>query len=207
VAVVESCCGLPLRLAGDGAGFVAHARSLARALERHSHVVAADAGCAHALLCHYPAAGIDLRPRVDLLVELAARSLSTLHPLRSPPNEAEPVRWHDPCQLGRGLGVYDAPRAVLSRILGRAPEEFADARERAVCSGAGGLLPSTMPDVARSIAQFRIDSHARSGGGCIVTGCASSLLGLRAAAVGTSFVVEDLTTWIARAVVENCRAQ
>jgi Fe-S oxidoreductase len=199
IAVVEPCCGLPLRLAGDGPGFAAHARSVARALDRHSRVIAVDAGCAHALRRHYPAAGVHLRAHVDVLVELAAAALPALRPFATP-GEA-PVRWHDPCQLGRGLGVYEAPRAVLRRILGRAPEEFADARERAVCAGAGGLLPSTMPDVARSIARWRVESHTRSGGGRIVTGCAASLRALRAAAFGSGILVEDLATWIARAAL------
>jgi Fe-S oxidoreductase len=59
-------------------------------------------------------------------------------------------------QLGRGLGVYDAPRAMLTRMLGRAPDEFVEAREAAVCSGAGRLLPSTMADIDRSIARARL---------------------------------------------------
>jgi Fe-S oxidoreductase len=110
------------------------------------------------------------------------------------------VRYHDPCQLGRGLGVYDAPRAVLARALGRAPDELDDRRERALCSGAGGLLPSTMPSVARAIADTRLEAHARAGGGRIVTACASSLLALRKRAASSSVAVDDLASWIARAI-------
>jgi Fe-S oxidoreductase len=145
----------------------------------------------------YADAGVALAPRVELLVEQAARELGRL---KHVPHEAGPVRWHDPCQLGRGLGVYDAPRAVLARALGHAPDEFDvhSRREHAACSGAGGLLPSTMPGVARTIAQGRVAAHGTAGR--IVTACASSLLALRKAASPSSVAVDDLASWIARAV-------
>jgi Fe-S oxidoreductase len=201
IAVVEGCCGLPLRLAGDTGRFAAHARSVARSLARHARIIVADAGCAYALRRRYAEAGVEIRPPVEALVELAARRLSALGRL----DRADAVvRWHDPCQLGRGLGVFDAPRAVLARILGRPPDEFVASREHAACSGAGGLLPSTMPDVARSIARARIESHTRSGGGGhVVTACASSLLGLRKAAGPSDAAVVDLASWIAHSVKDS----
>ncbi len=197
VALLEGCCGLPLRLAGDREGFRRHAAAVARSLEGRERVLVVDAGCAMTLLRRYPEADVTLGPPVELLVERAARELGRL---KHVPHEAGPVRYHDPCQLGRGLGVYDAPRAVLGRALGRAPDELHDARERATCSGAGGLLPSTMPEVARAIADARLEAHTRAGGGRVVTACASSLLALRKRAASSSIAVDDLASWIARAV-------
>jgi len=201
VALVEACCGLPLRLAGDAEGFARHARSVARSLEGRARVLVVDAGCAMALRRRYPEAGVEVpgHVTVELLVERAARSLGALSHVPHDAGATGKVRWHDPCQLGRGLGVYDAPRAVLTRALGRAPDEFDDAREYAACSGAGGLLPSTMPDVAGAIADARLGAHARAGGGRIVTACASSLLALRRRAASAGVAVDDIVTWIARA--------
>jgi Fe-S oxidoreductase len=156
----------------------------------------------------YPDAGVELPANVELLVEIAARELASLSHVPRKVDAgagaaagagAGTVRWHDPCQLGRGLGVYEAPRAVLTRALGEPPGELHDAREHAPCSGAGGLLPSTMPDVARAIADARLEAHARAGGGRIVTACASSLLALRKRAAASGIAVDDLVTWIARA--------
>jgi Fe-S oxidoreductase len=96
--------------------------------------------------------------------------------------------------------VFDAPRTVLARALGRPPDEFPDSREGAACSGAGGLLPSTMPGVARSIARARLNAAAQAGGGRVVTACASSLVAFRKAAAGTGVAVDDLVGWIAHAV-------
>ncbi len=205
VALVEMCCGLPLRLAGDGEAFARQAGAVARSLEGRHRVVVGDAGCALALVRRYPEAGVSIRPKVETLVELAAASLSSLAACGSPHGATGPVRWHDPCQLGRGLGAYDAPRAVLERALGRPPDEFDDCRERAVCSGAGGLLPVTMPEVARTIANGRVEAHVREGGGRLVTACASSLLALRRRASPHGVEVDDLVTWIARAATGGRR--
>jgi Fe-S oxidoreductase len=207
VSLVGACCGLPLRLAGDRDGFARHAAAVARSLDARDRVTVVDAGCAMTLRRRYAEAGVSLRPRVELLVEQAAHALTRMKHL---PHKSAPLRWHDPCQLGRGLGIYDEPRAVLARILGRVPDEFPsyERRERGVCSGAGGLLPSTMPEVARDIAVARVEAHARAGGGRIVTACASSLLALRKAASArpketnsaSSIAVDDLASWIARAL-------
>jgi Fe-S oxidoreductase len=206
VALVEACCGLPLLLAGDALGFAQQARDVARSLARHQRVWVVDAGCALALRSRYEDVGAPLRPKVETLVEAAARDLERLGPIARRGERDEPVRWHDPCQLGRGLGIYDAPRLVLTRALGRAPDELHERREHGTCSGAGGLLPATMPGVARAIADERLRAHGRAGGGRIVTACASSLLSLRRRAVGSGVAVDDLVTWIARAARPELRS-
>ena len=171
--VERECCGLPLRLAGDKKRFEEHAARFAG-----REIVAVDPGCAVALR----AAGA----RVTLLVEHVAERVAAL---REGDGERA-MRWHDPCQLGRGLGVYDAPRTVLTRALGRAPLEFDMRRERAECSGAGGLLPLTMPETSLAIAHKRA---ADAKGEEIVTACASSVLRFRKAGARAT----DLMTLVA----------
>ena len=171
VAPLDVCCGAPLLYAGDKKRFAQQGEALAQALKHVDRLVVIDAGCASALRVHHASFGNAMPVPVEHFTELAASKLGML---KANGASGENVRWHDPCQLGRGLGVYDAPRAILSRILGRAPGEFERKRADARCSGAGGLLPLTMPDVARGIAKQRVEDHARSGGGTIVTACASS---------------------------------
>jgi len=195
VALAEACCGLPLLLAGDAKGFARQAEIFARETKRAERLLVADAGCAMALRTRYAEIGVKVEGQVELIVEMAARELESLSAVPDAPKR-EAVRYHDPCQLGRGLGIYEAPRAVLTRALGRAPDEFVHRREKGACSGGGGLLPATMPEVARDIAKARVKEHERAGGGRIVTACASSLLSLRRR---TRAPVDDLVTWIARA--------
>lgn len=195
VAIAPGCCGLPLLYAGDHAAFAVHAERFAASLNHAERVVVADAGCAMALRKHYPASGITVKPQVELLIEVAARELGRLQTIGT----TERIRYHDPCQLSRGLGITEAPRAVLTRILGKAPEEFEQHRERGTCAGSGGLLPITMPAVSKGISRSRVDEHARLGGGRIVTACASSLRAFRKSGA----VADDIATWILRALSES----
>ena len=104
--------------------------------------------------------------------------------------------------LGRELAKQllndqdEAPRAVLTRILGKAPAEFADRRDKGACSGGGGLLPKTMPVTSKKIASARKKAHDAQGGGRIVTACASSLRSFRKAGAEA----DDIATWIAKAI-------
>ena len=191
VELVDVCCGAPLAHAGDAAGFLRQREAFRAAIRGASSVIAVDPGCAITLRRAYPDGGTPLLVRVDLLLELAHRELAALARVH-PTGE---VRYHDPCQLGRGLGLYDPPRAILTRILGHAPREFTYARARAGCSGAGGLLPVTMPDVSRDITRARAAAHD---GDLlpIVTACASSLVAFRK----TGAACDDIVTWIDRAL-------
>ena len=195
VAVADDCCGAPLLYAGDQRRFAAQGERFVASMKGRDRVIVGDAGCAAALRLHHHERGRAMPVPVLHFAELAGRELGKLGHVRELAEDG-PVRWHDPCQLGRGLGVYDAPRNLLARALGRAPEEFERRREDARCSGAGGLLPVTMPDVARTIAHQRVADHERSGGGTIVTACASS----KKSFVRAGARVLDLATVVLRAL-------
>ncbi len=188
VSVIDQCCGLPLLEAGDRPGFARAAEAFAAALAGHDRVVAVDPGCARTILEEYPRHGVDVK-KPELLVDLAHDAKDRLQTLGGPV-----PRYHDPCQLGRGLGRYDQPRELLERLVGEAPHEFDRAREGAECSGGGGMLPQTYPAASAAIAETRIESHRASGGGTLVTACAGSLRRFRTAGE----TAEDLVTWLAR---------
>jgi Fe-S oxidoreductase len=81
----------------------------------------------------------------------------------------EKVVWHDPCELGRGSGVYDEPRNVLKHIakLQKASEE----EEMGVCCG-GSLGNIRLPgSERRKIAVKASEVLSSSGADTIVTGC------------------------------------
>lgn len=181
VRLVEGCCGAPLRDAGDRAGFARCQAAISDQVSSAKRFIVVDPGCATSLG--------ELSP--EPLVKLAVAELGRFRHLGE-----RKVRWHDPCQLGRGLGCFDEPRALLSRVLGRPPSEFARSREEARCAGAGGLLPVTMPAVSSTIAERLLDEHRDLGGGTVVTACASSVRKLRA----RGGEVLDLVTLLAQSL-------
>ena len=169
VRLVPGCCGAPLLHAGDRAGFDAARERISDATAGASELVVGDPGCALVL------SGTKAVPFARFVADRAEK-------IGRIPGFAEgsAVRYHDPCALGRGLSEYDAPRQLLARALGRAPDEFDDNRAAAECSGGGGSLPISMPDVSARIADARIAAHRHAGGGLLVTACASSLRRFRA---------------------------
>lgn len=183
VRLIRGCCGAWQRAAGDADAANTAQRGIAAELG-NQRLLVSDPRCALELA--------ELRPTP--LVALAAR-----HPERfARARGAEPVRYHDSCALGRGLGMYDPPRRLLARVTGSEPLELPTSREGSRCSGAGGILPVSMPDVSRAAASRLAGEHQALGGGPLVTGCASSLSRLRAAGVAAVDLVTLLEGGLVR---------
>jgi Fe-S oxidoreductase len=195
-SLVSACCGASLAMAGDREGQRAALNALAAETRAMKLLLVGDPGCAHSIKTGAESLGVQLAPRVSLVIELAAEALERLSTSGATSSgmsatNAAPPFFHDPCHLGRGLGLYEPPRAILTRIAGAPPRELQDNREHATCSGGGGVLPLTMPETARDIAKARA---AQADGAEIVTACAQSLRALRKAGARAS----DLHTFIAR---------
>ncbi len=199
-AEAEICCGLHLLEAGDAAAFRHAARRFGERLASFRHVVFEEPGCLHAMKVLAPRMGVSLPGASSTWMHLAEAAEVRWRAASSWRARPEvPVRYHDPCRLGRGLGVYNAPRRVLGRLLGRPPAEFTRRREDAECSGAGGLLPLTMPVEAQRIAESRAEEHRRLGGGIVVSCCPSAVRHLR----GRGLRAAVLTEWLDRALHEG----
>lgn len=197
VALVDVCCGAPLLYAGDKKRFATQGEMLAQTIKHTDRLVVVDAGCAAAIRVHHADAGLAMPVPVVHFTELVAENVARLAPLEG--TEGTTYRWHDPCQLGRGLGVYDAPRTILERVLGKPAAEFERNRKDARCSGGGGLLPKTMPAVASAMGAARKQANDEAGGGTIVTACASSARRFEEAGAD----VVDIASLVARALARG----
>jgi Fe-S oxidoreductase len=130
-----------------------------------------DPGCAFTLVRLYRDFGVTVKTRVMTVVEVLADNLA-----HAPDKPAlrETVGYHDACHLGRGLGQYDAPRALVRRATQRVVEA-ASSREHAGCAGGGGLLPRSMPEVATEIARREANEVSQfSAEVPVVTACPTS---------------------------------
>ncbi len=81
------------------------------------------------------------------------------------------VTYHDPCDLGRNSGVYDAPRNVLKQVPGLKLVELENNRQLCTCCGGGGDLEMIDPELSSAIAQRKIDEIQRTGAEVVVTSC------------------------------------
>jgi Fe-S oxidoreductase len=188
------CCGYPLHAAGERQAFVEHARAFAEAAAHTPELVVLDPGCAYTLLRLYPEAGVRLATRVRTVVSVLAEHL--LHAPGKPPLPLE-VGYHDACHLGRGLGEYDAPRALLARAV-RSVHEAPSCREQGGCAGGGGLLPRTMPALALEVAarQARQVQPPAAPGCPVVTACPTSRRQFERAGSPALDLVELLHRWL-----------
>jgi len=81
------------------------------------------------------------------------------------------VTYHDPCHLGRYLGVYNAPRQLIKAIPKVKLIEMEHSKEESQCCGGGGGLPITNPSVSRKINDFRIEEAIETDADSIITAC------------------------------------
>lgn len=194
VRLIRTCCGLSSLHAGDHDGFQAAAHRVAAEVASIPRLIVADPGCARAVIHEYPRFGVTLPKRAELLLDLAYEARNRFSSLSD--LAKQPVRWHSPCQLGRGLGRHDEPRILLEKILGKSPARFLRDGKHSECSGGGGLLPITRPESSAAIADARIAEHRERGGGVLVTACASSLHRFRT----RGEAAEDLMSLLVRAI-------
>ena len=187
VRLVNGCCGAWQRSAGAPAAADAAQARVARELGSAKRLFVLDPRCALELRNFSPAT----------LVELAARHLQRFGPA---PGSARRFRYHDSCALGRGLGLYDEPRRLLARVAGNTPLELENTRQLARCSAGGGVLPVSMPEVAKAGAARLVAEHARLGGGTLVTSCASSLSQLQGAGADVVDLITLLESGLTRDV-------
>jgi Fe-S oxidoreductase len=82
------------------------------------------------------------------------------------------VTYHDSCHLGRGCGVYEAPRDVLRAIPGIEIVEMERTRRWAWCCGGGGGVPEADPELAQWSAADRMCEATETGAEVILTSSA-----------------------------------
>jgi heterodisulfide reductase subunit D len=131
----ERCCGHDLLWEGDVANF----RKLAElniAMLRETgakRVVTACPECARTLKVDYPDTVGDLGMEVVHIAELLAQKAKDGE-FRIPNSESRITTYHDPCRLGRFMGIYDAPRQVIE-ALGLELVEMEHSGKNALCCG------------------------------------------------------------------------
>jgi len=116
-------------------------------------------------------------------------------------NVAEPVTYHDPCQLGRNAGIYDEPREVI-RTKAADYREMSPTKEMNWCCGGGGGL------VALDNEEFRIKSAKpkkeqiiETGAKTVITACENCVSQLKTINSGYGLNVE--VKYLTELVCEN----
>lgn len=81
------------------------------------------------------------------------------------------VTYHDPCDLGRGARVFEAPREVIRAIPGIRFIELPRNRQDCQCCGGGGNLEMIDGALSSEIAKNKIDEVLGTGAQAVVSAC------------------------------------
>ncbi len=165
----EQCHGESQRRLGDEAGFQMRTMEIAETLRAAggATILTHCPHCVNTFVNDYREFGVELRVlhHSQLVATLMDEGRITITP-----SEDGTVAYHDPCNLGRVLGEYAAPRAVVRASSSRVVE-FERSRDRSFCCGAGGANYFYKAPATQSVSGLRLDQARDAGASTVATAC------------------------------------
>jgi len=190
----EGCCGSTLLRTG----LVESARKTAQMnIEKFERaapnmIVTSCAGCFKTIRQDYPKIG-RMNVKTVHITQLVTELIDS-GKLRPEKSIEGTVTYHDPCHLGRHIGIYEEPRKILESIPGIKLVEMERTRDEARCCGAGGGVKTAFPELSQKIADLRIKDAEGTGADMLVTSCPFCYQSLKSAieTKGSSVRMMDL---------------
>jgi glycolate oxidase iron-sulfur subunit len=176
----QGCCGAPVFL---GAGDFATGRKMAdanvKAFKDLDYIITDCATCASAMKDYVKfLADTDERKReyqvyagkikdiTEFLVDVAKLPPSVYH--TAPEFKGKTVTWHEPCHLGRYLGVKTQPRQILKSLTDIKFVEMADPDS---CCGMAGTFSINFYELSQKIAAKKVEGIKSTGADIVATDC------------------------------------
>lgn len=182
------CCGRPLKLAGETDSARKMMQYNTDLFRKHgiTTLVTSCPICLKVFREDYALDGIEVLHHSEYILRLIRSGRLQLK------HGTTRYTYHDPCELGRGSGIYDEPRAVIEAV-GELLEP-AETRENALCCGSSvanlAISDSQQVQIARSVT----GELEATGAEVIVTACP---LCKKALARGAQREVKDLAEIVA----------
>lgn len=171
---LERCCGYIAHLVGGESDFMALMDENLDRFSKHGSpiIVTTCAGCHKTFKELYPRFARGSVPEAVHFVEYIDRLIQEGE-ISFQGSFEKKVIYHDPCDLGRHLGIYEPPRRILQAIPGLDPIEFQQNRALAHCCGGGGGMKAFDDPLSDAIAYKRVIQAVESGAEVIVSACPS----------------------------------
>ncbi len=171
----ESCCGYLAYLVGDMGTFKKAMDMYQERVSKYKpkQLVTTCAGCLRTFRDLYPHYGAADGYQVLHAVEIMEKMISDGKLKFRDDGEAVKVVYHDPCDIGRHMGVYEPPRNVIKALPGVQLLEFPLNRAQAKCCGGGGGMKGFDNEMASEIGYKRLVSAIDLGADVIVSACPS----------------------------------
>ncbi len=185
------CCGRPLKLSGETDSAHKMMRYNTELFRKHgiTTLVTSCPICLKVFREDYDLHGIEVLHHSEYILRLLQSGRLNL-------NHSEvQYTYHDPCELGRGSGIYDQPRAVIEAV--GTLLEPASTRENSLCCGSSLANTAISDQDQVQIALGVTNELEATGADVIVTACP---LCKKAIGRGTKHAVRDLAEIVAEAI-------
>ncbi|MGA2465669.1 MAG: FAD-binding and (Fe-S)-binding domain-containing protein [Thermodesulfobacteriota bacterium] len=184
LGIEESCCGYISYLVGDQNEFK-------RCIEKNvslfkkmglKEIVTTCAGCYRTFKDLYPKFGgemgnIQVFHAIEYFDKLIRDGQITFKD-----GTRMKIAYHDPCDLGRHMNIYEPPRNVIKAIKSAELVEFPLNRNLAKCCGAGGGIKAYDTEMSLEIGYKRIQQAVSAGADVVVSACPACKSNLQLAA-------------------------
>ncbi|HCN14375.1 MAG TPA: Fe-S oxidoreductase [Alistipes sp.] len=159
------CCGRPLKLAGETDSAHKMMRYNTDLFRSHgiTTLVTSCPICLRVFREDYDLQGIEVLHHSEYILRLLRAGRLRVR------RTEDRYTYHDPCELGRGSGIYDEPRAVIG-ALGELVEP-AHTREHALCCGSSVANTVISDGQQLQLARHTADELRATGASTIVTAC------------------------------------
>ncbi len=185
------CCGRPLKLSGEIEAAQRMADYNTNLFRKHDirTLVTSCPICLKVFREDYLLDGIEVLHHSEYIQRLISSGKLKLRLSK------DVFTYHDPCELGRGNGIYEAPREVIGAV--GELREVAENREHALCCGSS-IGNIAISDNSQSlIGKHLADTFADTGADSVVTACP---LCKKAIARSGTLPVYDLSEIVANAL-------
>ena len=167
----EWCCGFPLLASGrpdEAREFMRHNVERIKGLGIHT-LIASCPSCHHVWKQGAPdfldGYALEILHSTEYFARLIKEGRLTLGEMETK------ITYHDPCDLGRNGGVFEAPREIIQATPGVELVELAHNRMQSLCCGGGGNLQSVDADLAGAITAMRVEEIRQTGAKIVVSAC------------------------------------
>ncbi|MEA2007036.1 MAG: (Fe-S)-binding protein [Patescibacteria group bacterium] len=163
----EVCCGSPVKNAGAQEQF--------KKLVENNLEIFKEHGIGR-IITNCPACALvfkkDYKEALGEKWDIEALHFTELEPLKSTQKSKsnEVVTYHDPCHLGRALGIYDEPRKMI-RNAGYEIDEMELNNFKSFCCGGGGGVKTNDGELSNRVAKDRIEQVKKTKARTVVTPC------------------------------------
>jgi len=167
----EWCCGFPLLASGrpdEAREFMRHNVERIKGLDIHTMITSCPS-CAHVWKQGAPefldGYALEILHSTEYFARLIKEGRLALGEMETK------ITYHDPCDLGRNGGVFDAPREIIQAIEGVELVELAHNCMQSLCCGGGGNLQSVDAGLAGAISAMRVEEIRQTGAKIVVSAC------------------------------------